>query len=289
VLGLPGPDFAAAFRKAWRCALQRRDLSQQGHRDGNVVRFALRRFPFCALSFDNASGVWTSDGWLPEDLERIDPGAIVRRACEMEVHEGATVPTTSESEVGSVASPPDRDAVQEWSRVALAEFLAGVKSRLLLDRLLSSLESPGLMAPDARRTAALQDRSRDQGQEAGTEPARGESAVVWSRVTWDPKTQTLFVTWARSYIARDRLCLDGVVLAGVEVDGKWQDLEARFAKWQEGREGFNFNQVKFTIPPDLLATILAGRLELRISADRELGKDRLVVLFRAESGSDRKD
>ena len=276
VLGMPGPEFVAAVRKAWRCALQRRDLSQRGCKHGRLVRFALRRFPFCALNFDTESRAWSIDGWLPEDLDRVDPGAGLRSACEKEVDEGLTVGVAPER--GSAAKLPASDAVEAWSKIAVAEFLAKVESKVLLDRVLSSLESPGLTAPDARGVAMLRDQRTSGGQRAGTEAAGGEPAVIWSRVTWNPGTKTLFVTWARDYIARDRLWPDGVVLASVEVDGKWHDLEARFATWQDG--SFNFGQVKFDIPSALLATILAGRLELRVAPDREGGKDRLVVLFR---------
>jgi len=90
VLGLTGTEFVPTFRNAWRCSIKRRDLSESGHNLGGAVRFDLQRFPFSALNFDTKSQTWSSEGWFPEDLERIDPDGIVRRVIEEEIK--STVP-----------------------------------------------------------------------------------------------------------------------------------------------------------------------------------------------------
>jgi hypothetical protein len=279
VQGRSQDEFAAFANRAWRCGLARNDLSEAECSDGRNVRFSLLRFPFCSLVFDTESRTWSSDGWLPEDLERVDPGGEVRGACELEM--AGRTETKAVSPDHLKASAPAGGSVAERSREALDAFLARVQSEVLIDRVkLSSLKGVGVQAPRSSTADALRSRaSTDSTQpNSGAIDATGLSgAAVWTRVFWIPETTTLWVVWSNGYVAHDRLCPDGLVFAGLEVDGKWQDLRAEFGV---GAEGLLFTEVRISVPADLLDAVSASNFELRIARDPDLEKDRLVVLFR---------
>lgn len=277
VLGMSQEEFDARLREAWLSPLKRRDLSEVGYADGDVVRFAVQRFPFSALNFHPKTGEWSSDGWLPEVLERIDPGGEIRRACEEEV---------GDVEVGAVAARssaqgtrPGRGVVGARSRVALDAFLADVESKVLLDRIrLAALKEPGLLAPKAGPVAEMRSTQVDADRDRWTKgaPAQDPGQPIWSRLVWLAEDRTLYIIWAGNYAER-HLIPDTLVRAGVEVDGKLHELDAEFPT---DALGINFTQVRIAIPPELLAAVQASQLELRIAPDAETGKGRLVVLFR---------
>lgn len=279
VQGRSQDEFAGFVKRAWRCELARSDVSKADCSDERNVRFGLLRFPFCALVLDRTAKVWSCEGWLPDDLERIDPGGELRLACEQEV--AGEADTNAASPVSANASRPARDPVAERSREALDEFLARVQSKALieyvaLESLKNGIQAPGSsIAAEVLRSRGATDLTQTR---SGTIDAAGHlSGPIWSRVNWSPETTSLFVWWATDYVARDRICPDGLVYAGVEVDGKWQALSATVETPASGRGPA---RVRISIPDDLLEEVRAGDLELRVASDPDLGKDRLILLFR---------
>lgn len=74
--------FFAGMREAWSAPLLRDDLGPGLVGDNGGIRYPLNRFRFCALRFDPSSQDWTTEGWLPTDIEVVDPDRKVRNALE---------------------------------------------------------------------------------------------------------------------------------------------------------------------------------------------------------------
>jgi hypothetical protein len=288
VLGLGESEFVDKAKAEWRCQLSRDDLYERQYVQGGTVRFVVARFPFCAIAFDTRSRQWTTEGWLPDDLDRVDPDGSVRRACEAEMQASGLLATPSGTTAGTTASSAG-DAAAAWSRLTLDALIADAQCKVLLDRLrLSEIEdgpddargagaAPELAAmrggdaSDARAT----DRNADRAQEASA-GARGGGSAPFSRLVWSAEYQTLFIFWMGSY-AKDHLSADAAVRAGVEIDGQWHEFEAAF---RTDMMGVNFGQVKVSVPDEFKGAVLASSLELRVTPDEATGKGRLMVLFR---------
>ncbi len=286
-LGMCERDFVTKAKVEWQCQLRRDDLGERSYVEGNTVRFVVDRFPFCALSFDTGSRQWTTEGWLPDDLDRVDPDGSVRRACEAEMQASGRVASPSATAAGTGVSAGD--AAAAWSRLTLDALIADAQCKVLLDRLgLSEIEerpddvrgagaAPELAAmrggnaPDARGV----DRNSDRAQQASA-AAKGDGSTPFSRLVWSAEYQTLFIFWVGSY-AKDHLSADAAVRAGVEIDGQWHEFEAAFPS---DKTGVNFRQVKVSVPDEFKGAVLASSLELRVTPDAATGKGRLMVLFR---------
>jgi len=115
ILGMAKAEFEVKAKQEWNCSLYRNDLAERGYANDGVVRFAVRRFPYCALVLDTGSKAWSCVGWLPEDLEQVDPGGAVRRECEESLSEARVLQVELAREAGELlAVRQAQEAETEW-------------------------------------------------------------------------------------------------------------------------------------------------------------------------------